>query len=292
VKIVEEPIGTTSIIPMYELSRLAASKVKVVLSGQGADEPLGGYKKYKGLAVLEKMKSNKTLTQLTKRLSPFYKKREKLSRLFSALQAETTLDSYLAYNEILSAEQAKNLLNHNRQEEVMAKYYTQRNIIRQVFEGRLPQSISFQDFFPYYDLRTSLADDLLMYTDKITMHFSMECRVPMLDNDLVDFIESLQTRYKFNASHGKIIHKEFARAYLPDSIIKRKKLGFQSPTALWFRQHKSQLKTLFDSGKLFGGLFDLQSIYTLLDGHSRGANHEKQIFLLLSIFFLMEAECD
>ena len=118
----------------------------------------------------------------------------------------------------------------------------------------------------------------------------MECRVPMLDNDLVDFIESLQTRYKFNGNHGKIIHKEFARAYLPDSIIKRKKLGFQSPTASWFRQHQLDLKTLLSSGKQFGSLFNLQSIYALLDAHLKGANYEKQIFLLLSIFFLMEAE--
>src|SRR4029077_12972028 len=81
------------------------------------------------------------------------------------------------------------------------------------------------------DLRMSLADDLLLYTDKITMHHSIECRVPLLDLDLVRFVESLPCGYRLGIFRGKLLHKQFARRMLPASVIGRKKKGFLSPTA-------------------------------------------------------------
>lgn len=248
VRIVEEPIATTSIIPMYALSKLAASKVKVVLSGQGADESLGGYKKYRGLIALEKIRNVKLFMTLTEHLGHLLKSKEKLHRMFSAMQAKTEIDSYLAYNEIIPLEVATNLIISGRQKEVLSKYDLQLKLMRSVLENRFPEDTSLRYIFPFYDTRTSLSDDLLMYTDKITMHFGMECRVPILDNDLIEFIESLKSNYKFNSLQGKIIHKEFARQYLPSSIIKRKKLGFQSPTDFWFRKHQLQLKKSISVG--------------------------------------------
>jgi asparagine synthase (glutamine-hydrolysing) len=76
------------------------------------------------------------------------------------------------------------------------------------------------------DIRMSLCDDLLLYTDKISMSFSVEARVPMLDNDLVDFIESLPISYKILGKHGKYIHKKFAESFLPREIIYREKKHF------------------------------------------------------------------
>lgn len=288
VRIVEEPIATTSIIPMFELSRLAASKVKVVLSGQGADESLGGYKKYRGLIALEKMRNVVPLVILTEHLGHLCKSREKLYRMFLAMHAKTQIDSYLAYNEIIPMEAATNLINSGRQKEVLSKYDKQFKLMKTVLEKRFPDDTSLRYIFPFYDTRTSLADDLLMYTDKLTMHFGMECRVPILDNDLMEFIESLKSSYKFNSVQGKIIHKEFARQYLPSSIIRRKKLGFQSPTEFWFRKHQMELKNLFQCGIKFKSLFNISAIHEFIDAHVGGKNHEKQIFILLSIFFLME----
>lgn len=76
------------------------------------------------------------------------------------------------------------------------------------------------------DTRMNLADDLLNYTDKITMNFSLECRVPMLDIPLVRFMESLPLSSRLSLKAGKLIHKEFAKRLLPDSIIQRKKKAF------------------------------------------------------------------
>src|SRR5438309_10915532 len=81
----------------------------------------------------------------------------------------------------------------------------------------------------------NLSDDLLLYTDKVTMHHSLECRVPLLDLDLVQFVESIPCKYRLGLFRGKVLHKKFARRVLPSSIIGRKKKGFLSPTANWFR---------------------------------------------------------
>ena len=91
------------------------------------------------------------------------------------------------------------------------------------------------------DLRMNLADDLLIYTDKITMNYSLECRVPMLDTELIKFIESLPAKYKVKRGKTKIIHKAFAERLLPGSLINMPKKGFLSPTKLWFKKYYGQI---------------------------------------------------
>lgn len=289
-EIVEEPIGTTSIIPMYFLSELAASKVKVVLSGQGADEPLGGYDKYKGLHWLELSRTFKTLMPLTKGAAFIYNRDEKLRRLVSAMQCRDHLDSLIEFNGISSFEQAAGLMEPSGKKEYMEALKNKETEFKRIWKGRTPHSSALSNLFLYYDTRTSLSDDLLMYTDKITMHFSLECRVPILDNDLISFIESLDSQYKFDSKKGKIIHKDFARAYLPSTIVERKKLGFKSPTEGWFRENKSEIEKLLLEDNIFGSWFNINAVKNLLSAHYRGRNKEKQIFLLLSIFHLLKSK--
>src|SRR6185369_9304326 len=76
------------------------------------------------------------------------------------------------------------------------------------------------------DLRMNLSDDLLLYTDKITMHHSLECRVPFLDVDLIRFVESLPCSYRLGFFKGKVLHKRFAKRMLPSTVVHRKKNGF------------------------------------------------------------------
>lgn len=287
VEIVEEPIATTSIIPMYFLSELAASKVKVVLSGQGADEPLGGYNKYRGLKWLQRTRSFSQFIKLSRFAQPIYKRNEHLRRLWTSMQYADNLDSYIEFNSILSLREIIKLTNSSGNKLFIQSLLNQENIFKQTWRKRSPQKANIQNLFLYYDLRTSLADDLLMYTDKITMHFSLECRVPILDNDLIDFIESLNTCYKFNSKNSKIIHKDFAKEYLPSSIIDRKKLAFKSPTESWFRENNKEIEELLTSDQNFSHWFDLSVVKKLLSSHRRGRNMEKQIFLLLSIYHLL-----
>lgn len=137
------------------------------------------------------------------------------------------------------------------------------------------------------DLRMNLADDLLLYTDKVTMHHSLECRVPLLDQDLVRFLESLPYRYRLGLRKTKLIHKRYARTLLPQAVIRRKKKGFLSPTARWFRDARIR-DILLNPASKFAGVFSRRAIEALLDEHARGINRERQIFLLLSICCWME----
>lgn len=284
VQIVEEPIATTSIIPMYFLSQLAASKVKVVLSGQGADEPLGGYTKYKGLPFLEYAKKAKAAAHLLKLLSPFYKSNEHARRLFSAMQEDKLFNSYMEFISIFSIDEINNLTSLDEREVINQGPAFFENL----WEKRSPDNASLTNTFLHQDLHASLSDDLLMYTDKITMHFSLECRVPILDNDLIAFIETLDKKYKFNSKERKIIHKAFAKKYLPDSIINRKKLGFKTPTDYWFNKYAQQLKEELIQGYNFNKIFNQEKVAKLIDAHVNGKNLEKQIFLLLSIYYLLD----
>ena len=289
VEIVEEPIGTTSILPMFYLSELAASKVKVVLSGQGADEPLGGYNKYRSLSLIEHSRVFKSLMFLSKAGKFFYNKNEKLRRLISSIQSEDDIDSLIEFNAILSEKEVITLIHGSNSDANTQELKCREKLFKEIWKERTPENTSLKNLFLYYDLRTSLADDLLMYTDKITMHFSLECRVPILDNDLIEFIESLSSQYKFNSKEGKIIHKEFAREYLPSAIIERKKIDFKSPTESWFRINKKEIESLFSSESVFNTYFNSKAVQNLLSNHMKGKNLEKQIFLLLSLYYLLES---
>jgi asparagine synthase (glutamine-hydrolysing) len=138
------------------------------------------------------------------------------------------------------------------------------------------------------DLRMNLADDLLLYTDKITMHHSLECRVPLLDLPLVAFVESLPARFRTGLFRGKVLHRKYAERMLPPAIVHRKKKGFLSPTKEWFRQGAVR-DILLNPRSYFASCFDLGEVRRILADHAAGLNQERQIFLLLSLHHWMTA---
>lgn len=289
VSIVEEPIGTTSIIPMYYLSQLAAKHVKVVLSGQGADEPLGGYFKYRSLSFIEKVREFRPFYKLLLNTRSDFFRNEHLKRLVNSLQAANQMDAYIEFNAISSIADISKILNPPIRQHGVRELHAKQAIMHKVWSKRIPKQSTIKDLFLFKDLRTSLADDLLMYTDKISMNYGLECRVPILDNELIEYVESLHSKYKYNAWDGKLIHKAFAKEYLPASIINRKKRAFQSPTKHWFKEQQREIAAIFSKGGDFNTLFDATAIQNLLHEHASKLNQEKQIFLLLSIFYLLES---
>jgi asparagine synthase (glutamine-hydrolysing) len=140
------------------------------------------------------------------------------------------------------------------------------------------------------DLRMNLADDLLLYTDKITMHHSIECRVPLLDLDLVRFVESLPCSYRMGVLRGKILHRRFAKQVLPASVVNRKKNGFRTPAGSWFKQTGLIGELLLDTKSRFASYFNLAEVETILKEHAAGMNRVRHIFLLLTLYYWI-AEC-
>ena len=280
INIVEEPLGTTSIIPMYYLNKLVAKNgVKVVLTGQGADEPLGGYARYRGEMIRGKVPAS--IFRLLRPLSGLIK-HESIYRALKSLGERDTLKRWeeiyaLFYNEeIFRLIHTKDTCSHG--------------YIKYLYELISYNASDSTSAMMSNDIRMNLCDDLLLYTDKISMHFSIEARVPMLDNDLVDFIEGLPVEFKINGRNGKYIHKKFAESVLPREIIYRRKKGFKSPTENWFRGDKGIMyKTMLrDRGSAFAKVFDTDEVARLFELHLSGKrNLEKQLFTLISIYYWM-----
>ncbi|MDB4293375.1 asparagine synthase C-terminal domain-containing protein, partial [Maribacter sp.] len=227
---------------------------------------------------------------LLKLTSPVYRKKENLRRFVNAIFPKDKISSWMEFNAISTNQEVEELLNSSRSTSQLEQLTRHQERIRKVWQKRAPKSTDIKDVFLYNDVRTMLADDLLMYTDKITMNFGLECRVPILDNDLVQFIESLDSSYKFNTKQGKIIHKAFATEYLPSSIVNRKKLGFKSPTEKWFKDKTTDIEEVFKKNEPFKDFFDLDNVNRMLQRHRDGENLEKQIFLLLSINCLLSEQ--
>jgi asparagine synthase (glutamine-hydrolysing) len=278
IRIVEEPLATTSLIPMYFLCELASRHVKVVLTGQGADEPLGGYFRYKS-ELIRSMFPAFAGNAAAALISILNIKNEKLLRGAHAMVINDELTRFLAAYEVFSETEIGQLISF------ADKLSSKR--LRYFYDLlQFNHNIKPVERMMALDARSNLADDLLNYTDKISMHFSLECRVPMLDLELVKFIQSLPVNFKLNIWGGKLIHKRYARTILPSQIVDRKKKSFQSPTVEWFKNDLGLIKDmLLESGTPFSRCFSLPATANILKQHKQGYNKEKQIFLLLSLFF-------
>lgn len=273
-RIVEEPLATTSFIPMYYLSRLASQHVKAVLTGQGADEPLGGYGRYQGELLHDKC-PHFCFDWLAKLVDLSGIKKESVIRGARSLGIKDDVQRFASVYSLFTPDEVERLTGQSDHglSVALIKYYY--DLVTADWQKSVDKMMSV-------DLRMDLADDLLLYTDKVTMNFSLECRVPMLDMELVDFLETLPTSYKVQRGKTKVIHKAYASRMLPQAFVNRPKLGFQSPTNIWFREQSSFVEQQLKNGRV-ADLLDTQYMLDVVSQHKRGYNREKQIFLLLSI---------
>jgi asparagine synthase (glutamine-hydrolysing) len=282
--IVEEPLATDSVVPMFHLSALASKHVRVVLSGQGADEVMGGYRRYQAelfrrfiprFAVPMMMKAGAQVRDDTVR------------RAIGSMSAPDDVGRFEAIYKVFDTQQITRLIGHDshKAEERIRYFYDLLECSRQ--RGSAERMMSL-------DLRMNLADDLLLYTDKITMCHSIECRVPLLDIDLVKFAESLPANYRLGVLRGKTLHKKFARRLLPSSIVQRKKKGFLSPTVSWLKDTRVLKSILLNPSSQFSTYFDSGEVENVLNEQAAGLNRKRQIFLLLSLCYWMDTylRCD
>ena len=285
VKTLEEPLGTTSTIPLYYLSELVSKHVKVVLSGQGADEPLGGYPRYQGELYLNHIPQ--FLIQGLSVYEDYFKKKEKIARALYALGEENIVKRFDNTYAMFKYDEINNLIHTttNKSLETINYFY-------KLLDGKNKKPV---EALMSNDLRMNLSDDLLLCADKIAMNFSVEGRVPMLDNELVDFMESLPYKYRLDIKKGKIIHKKFAESVLPKEIVYRPKKGFKTPTEKWFKEKvgaKYYELLCLDKNSKFANYFDLNAVKDVFDQHiKQGINKEKQLFSLISLYYWMQEFC-
>jgi asparagine synthase (glutamine-hydrolysing) len=287
VEMLEEPVAHSSAIGFREVSRLAHPHVPVLLSGQGADELLGGYWRYVGeriasrtLAAVERFRLRRPLAAAGARV-----RSARLERGLRALRFPDTLERFMQIYAVfdppgkaaLYSDELRGLLARDGQRPSQAvERYRERAMAR----DSLAQMM-------FVDTRLWLPDDLLLVGDKMSMAQSVEMRVPFLDRQLVEFVESLPTEFKLRRGRRKLVHKQAMSALLPRAIVHRRERGFINPVNRWLRGpelHGFAAAALLDPGAVCGSLFSRPVLESLLQRHRAGTtDHTRQLFCLLSL---------
>ena len=264
----DEPIAWPSSVALYFVSRLAASQVKVVLTGEGADELFGGYDRYSwnlknlraaslyGLVPNALRRAVRTQLETTPLLGANL--RRKLGH--TVFGRENSIESlYLdSFCSAFSLAEQNRLLK-STPEAVYGNYLR--------YWNERPGSTPLERML-YADQKTYLAE-LLMKQDQMSMACSIESRVPFLDHQFVEFAASVPERLKIRGNVQKYILKAAVKDLLPASIVHRKKMGFPTPLRQWLLDARAQ--PLFDAVTARDGFLasyvDLKEVNQLLDRH-------------------------
>lgn len=231
----EEPVATGSILAYYLICKLAASKVKVVLTGQGADEPFAGYPRHLGEYY---SKYFRALPLPLKKyfISPLIsslKRNEQLKRAAASLDERISERRFLNIYKTMNIDLTKQLFLKNG-------FDWDSITLNAIQEWK--NDISGMDDLNkllYTDSRLSLPDNLLLYGDKMAMAVSLEARVPFLDLELMRFVESIPAKFKVRGLTQKYLLKKAVKKWIPEEVIRKKKIGFATPIDNWFQ---SELK--------------------------------------------------
>lgn len=270
----DEPTATSSVIPLYYLTREIKNDVKVVLTGQGADEPLAGYPRYLGERLYHMgFKHLGCVSALVEK----FPRQEKLKRAFRSFNHHDTFDRFMNIYYLFTPAQKKSLLKESLPQE-------DNPLMVSLFKHYAPEDDLGRML--YIDTRAWLPDDLLIYGDKATMINSIEARVPILDQELVHFIESMPSKYKLSLNlKGKHIHKAASEKWLPLNVIKRPKKGFATPIDKWFQKELGgYVKEQLMGGILSRSLFHTSFIEKMIHMHKSGKeNFQRQLFALLML---------
>ncbi len=266
----EEPTATTSAVPLFLLSGQIAHTRKVVLSGQGADELWGGYTRH----LAESLRANMPWLPSFFAGAAMLPLGEKL-RKAALMAAEPDDDArYCCARRLFTPEERMALGGFaGSYREHLAPY-------RAELAEKDPLSKSL-----YWDARTQLPDDLLLYTDKAAMAHGLEVRVPLLDTELASFAESLPSPYKVAGLRQKLLLKQLASRRLPAAIVKRKKIGFEMPVERWFRKELAGMlhETICGSNARLLEVLDRKAVAQITARHLAGReDHSKRLFFLFS----------
>jgi len=291
VDLYDEPIGDNSILPTMLVSRLASSKVKVALTGDGGDENFAGYDRYtfvnianfiaKSPSIFKKVALLHAKTAFQLRPN---KLTERMNRFFSSLD-DQFYRKYVNYNSFFS-----NAIKRSLYSDEFRKSLGDNDSF-DTYSSYFDEKLSDLDNALKIDIRTYLPDDLLYKTDTASMRYGLELRSPFLDHSLMEKIAAMPSDMKIKLLTKKIILKDIAlkNKLLPKEIIYRSKQGFNIPQNKWFKGplKKFVTKTILSSG-MIGRIFDRGKMEAYLDDYYKtNLNYDNNIFalLMLSLWF-------
>jgi asparagine synthase (glutamine-hydrolysing) len=280
----EEPVATSSIVPMYFVCQRARQDVKVALIGQGPDEAFGGYKRHLGVHYGDIWRGVpgpiRGLVGLAIKKLP---RNETLKRGINSLDVKDRLQRYQQVFSLASAAQIDALFRDD---------FAHARLTYQpvdAWRDLLPQMEHTDELggFQLLEVRSSLPDELLMYADKLSMAHSLEVRVPYLDRTVVEFAQRLDASYKIRRGTGKWLHRKVCQRFLDPRILKRKKRGFAANVVdNWFRSSMQGkfAETLLDRKSRMFEFLEPLTVHRLLQDHQSGRQNNYKLLFSLVMF--------
>lgn len=277
----DEPLPNPSAIALYFLANLASQQVKVVLSGEGADELFGGYHYYREpLDFAKYMKLPKgirsVLGGIAEKLPNFHGKRF-LTRGRYSIEERFIRNNYV--------------YNHSDVDKVLSKKIPSKDpsvYTRPFFEE--VKDLDDISKMQYVDIRTWLVQDILVKADRMSMANSLELRVPFLDREMLKIALEIPPEYRVDNETTKVALRHAAMKELPPVTAKMRKTGFLTPLNDWLRrdEYYSMVKEKFE-GEVSKQFFNTEYIMKLLNDHKDGTAHNmKKIWSVYSFILWYE----
>ncbi|HEY3580954.1 MAG TPA: asparagine synthase (glutamine-hydrolyzing) [Pyrinomonadaceae bacterium] len=284
----DEPLAHPSSVALYFVSHLAAQHVKVVLTGEGSDEMLAGYGRYRrtiwNLSLgrrynkLAPSFARDALRSQIENTLPTGRLRQKLMRTFLVLSPE--LESiYFDNFAVFPTPMQQHMFTRETRARMheIDPYVELRRVLSHT------KDMSLLDGLLYADIKTYL-HELLMKQDQMSMATSLESRVPFLDHKLVEFTARMPDTMKLRGQTTKYVLREAMKGVLPEEILTRSKMGFPVPIGTWFR---GPFKSIIDEyvlsdRALSRGIFAPDFVRQIVALHQAGEDHAERLWSLLN----------
>tara|TARA_R110001599_G_scaffold353742_2_gene596045 strand:- start:20990 stop:22882 length:1893 start_codon:yes stop_codon:yes gene_type:complete len=274
----DEPYADSSAMPTYRVCELARKNVTVALSGDGGDENLAGYRRYRWHMNEERIRGllphsiRKPLFGFAGKVYPKADWAPRMFRAKSTFQgmARDSVDAYFHTISIFTDEQRQNMFSPDLQSELQG--YRGSEVLRKHAQ-RSPTDHPLS-LVQYLDFKTYLPGDILTKVDRASMAHSLEVRVPLLDHKLVEWISGLPPELKLKGASGKHILKKALEPHLSKDILYRSKMGFAVPLASWFRGPLKQRvqDSLLGERLASTGFFNQTFLESMVKRHQSGVS--------------------
>lgn len=269
----DEPLADPSCIALYFVDKLASEHLKVVLSGEGADEFFGGYNIYHEPISLKPFKFiprfiRKPMGAIASKLPNFK------GRNFIIRGSKTVEERFIGNANMFSVKERDKLLKTKKT-----------NIPpSQIVESCYASVKGLNDIakMQYIDINFWLQGDILLKADKMSMAHSLESRVPLVDIEVFDYTKKMPIDYRCNKKATKYAFRIAAKRHLPEATANKKKLGFPVPIRVWLKEDKyyNLVKEAFESATA-SKFFDTAGIMKLLKEHKAGkADNSRKIWTI------------
>ena len=289
----DEPTADSACLTTYLVSRLARESVKVILSGVGGDELFGGYRRYLGDSLhswyrllpgpIRRSFLPALLKLLPKDRTSAWKDYSRYASAFVSTGELDPASRYMSYVTLFSPQVQSELLRQESRAGSNGNEMTAA-ALRKCFAHCAGNDTLNRII--YTDLKTSLPDDLLALTDRMSMAASIECRAPLVDYELVELASRMPSSLKVHGFTMKYLLKKAVAPWLPREVIERKKRGFGAPVGGWLRDDLKPLvnELLSEEQVNRRGLFHWPAVQQLLKTHQeQRSDYTDQIFALIAL---------